>query len=159
MGDHTETNKIIYDPNIISYSKLLDIFWNTHSPTYMTGRQYMSIIFYHDDIQKHEAAEIKKQFEERKGRILYTEIAQFKNFYLAEGYHQKYYLQNTVKLYEELKSMYNSFDSLIFSTLAARINGYIAGYIDMPSLREELKYLEVPGKNYDRLVTLLERYK
>ena len=158
LVDHTETVKIVYDPDIISYKELLNIFWNAHSPTYMTGRQYMSIIFCHDDIQKHEAIKIKKQFEERKGRVLYTEIVQFENFYPAEKYHQKYYLQNTSRVYKELRPMYDSFDEFVSSTLVARINGYIAGYIDMSSLRGELKYLEVPGKNYNKLVTLLEGY-
>lgn len=101
--------------------------------------------------------EIKKQFEDKRGQTLYTDIVQFENFYSAEEYHQKYYLQNKAKLYKELRSMYNSFDELISSTLATRINGYIAGYIDISSLEDELKYLEVPEKNYNNLVTMLER--
>ncbi|WP_249168758.1 peptide-methionine (S)-S-oxide reductase [Alkaliphilus sp. B6464] len=157
LGDHTETIEINYDPNIISYRELLNIFWNLHNPIYETGnRQYMSIIFYHNDIQMEEAIDVKRQIEAERGQKIYTEIVAFKNFYLAEGYHQKYYLQNATKPYKELKNIYSSFSEFVSSTLTARVNGYIAGSISISSLKEELEYLEVPEENYDRLIAILE---
>lgn len=160
LGDHTETIEINYDPNIISYRELLNIFWNLHNPIYETNnRQYMSMIFYYDDVQKEEAIEVKRQVEAEGGHKIYTEIVPFENFYLAEGYHQKYYLQNATKPYKELKAMYNSFGDFISSTLVARVNGYIAGSISLSSLKEELKYLEVPEENYNKLITILEELR
>ena len=56
LGDHSETIQIIYDPEIISYNELLDIFWQSHNPSLGSfTRQYASIIFYHDDNQKKQA--------------------------------------------------------------------------------------------------------
>lgn len=157
LGDHSETIEIKYDPNVISYRELLNIFWNLHNPVYETNnRQYMSIIFYHDDVQMEEAIEIKRQVEAEGGEKIYTEIVPFKNFYLAEGYHQKYYLQNATKPYKELKGMYNSFSEFVSSTLAARVNGYIAGNISLSSLKDELELLEIPKENYNKLISMLE---
>lgn len=50
LGDHSETIQIDYDPTQISYGQLLEVFWNSHNPTYEPwSRQYMSIIFYHSE--------------------------------------------------------------------------------------------------------------
>jgi len=116
----------------------------------------MSVIFYNDNVQMEEAIEVKRQVEAEGGQKIYTEIVPFKNFYLAEGYHQKYYLQNAVNPYKELKGMYNSFSEFILSTLVARVNGYIAGNISLSSLKDEMKYLEVPEEKYTKLITILE---
>lgn len=157
LVDHTETVKIVYNPDIISYTELLNIFWNAHNPKYRMKRQYMSTVFYHDDVQKQEAMGIKKQFEDKRGQTLYTDMVQFENFYPAEEYHQKYYLQNTSKAYKELRPMYDSFDEFVSSTLVARVNGYIAGGIEMSTLKDELKDLDVPDENRDKLINVLEK--
>lgn len=97
--DHAEAVQIQFDPKIISFSKLLDVFWATHDPTTLNrqgqdiGTQYRSVIFYHNDKQKEEAFTSKKQFEKEKiykGKIV-TEIIPFTSFYKAEEYHQNYY--------------------------------------------------------------------
>lgn len=156
LGDHTETIKIVYNSNVISYGELLNIFWGSHDPIYRTRRQYMSIVFYHDDVQKQEAIEVKKEFESKKGHTLYTEIKPFKNFYPAERYHQKYYLRTVTKLYEKLRSMYSSFDEFVSSTLVARVNGYIARRINMSSLKDELEHLEISEEDYNKIIFALE---
>jgi len=160
LGDHSESIEIQYDANVITYGELLNIFWNLHNPVYeTTNRQYMSRIFYLDDGQKSEALEMKRQIEAANGEKIYTEIVPLENFYLAEGYHQKYYLQNTTKLYQTLKAIYGGFGNLVRSTLAARINGYIAGNLSISSLKEEMDLVELPEDQYEKVLSIVEEIK
>lgn len=84
LGDHTETIDMDYDPNEISYSELLDIFWNNHDPTTNCKRQYMSAIFYHDEEQRLLAEETKAVMTKKKNRPIQTQILPAKEFYEAE---------------------------------------------------------------------------
>lgn len=99
---HAETVSITFDPDIISFEKLLSIFWYLHDPTTLnqqgndTGTQYRSAIFYHTQEQKKLAEESKANVEKEgmyKDPVV-TEIVPFKNFYKAEDYHQQYYDKN-----------------------------------------------------------------
>ena len=96
---HTESIQIEFDPTVIPYEKILDVFWHTHDPTTLNrqgndvGTQYRSAIFYHDQKQK-EIAEKSKRGLEKEGvykNPIVTEITPFKNFYVAEDYHKNYY--------------------------------------------------------------------
>jgi peptide-methionine (S)-S-oxide reductase len=96
---HAEAVEVTYDPSVISYEKLLDVFWSIHDPTSLNrqgwdiGDQYRSAIFYHNDGQK-EAALRSKQKLETSGkykRPIVTEIVPLKKFYQAEDYHQQYH--------------------------------------------------------------------
>jgi peptide-methionine (S)-S-oxide reductase len=102
-----EAVQITYDPDIISYETLLDIFWHTHDPTTLNrqgndiGTQYRSAIFYHNEQQKEEAEASKKALE-RSGaysKPIVTEITPFTNFYPAENYHRDYYERNRSQPY------------------------------------------------------------
>ena len=99
---HAEVIQLAYNPDIISYDELLEIFWKTHDPTTLNrqgadvGTQYRSVIFYHSDDQKHKAENYKSELNKAgiwKDSIV-TEISPFTNFYPAEKYHQNYYEQN-----------------------------------------------------------------
>ncbi len=95
---HAETVLVTYDPSIISYEKLLDIFWNKHDPTTKNrqgpdiGSQYRSIIFYYNDDQKNSALTSKKKLESsgKYNNPVVTEIIPAPKFYPAEDYHQQY---------------------------------------------------------------------
>ena len=96
---HAESIQLEYDPKIITFKRILDIFWLTHDPTTLNrqgndvGTQYRSAIFYHDEKQK-ETAEKSKDELEKAGVYndpIVTEITTFKNFYAAEDYHKDYY--------------------------------------------------------------------
>jgi peptide-methionine (S)-S-oxide reductase len=96
---HAESIQIEFDPTVIPYEKILDVFWHTHDPTTLNrqgndvGTQYRSAIFYHDQKQK-EIAEKSKRDLEKAGvykNPIVTEITPFKNFYVAEDYHKNYY--------------------------------------------------------------------
>ncbi|MGM0770281.1 MAG: peptide-methionine (S)-S-oxide reductase MsrA [Halobacteriota archaeon] len=96
---HAESIEILFDPEIVSYEELLEVFWKIHDPTTMnkqgpdTGTQYRSAIFYHDENQKETALNSKKKQEESKQYInsIKTEIVPADVFYPAEEYHQKYF--------------------------------------------------------------------
>ncbi len=104
---HAEVTQITYDPSIISFTELLEVFWKTHDPTTLNrqgndvGTQYRSVIFYHNEEQKKIAEEYKKKLEEAKiyANPIVTEITKFKKFYPAENYHQDYYEQNKSQPY------------------------------------------------------------
>jgi peptide-methionine (S)-S-oxide reductase len=100
---HAEAIQIEFDPQQISFEKILDIFWNTHNPTTLNrqgndvGTQYRSAIFYHGEKQKVVAEKSKKEFEKEgiyKDKIV-TEITPFTNFYVAEDYHKNYFNRNS----------------------------------------------------------------
>lgn len=99
---HAEAIQIKFDPNIIPYDKLLDIFWHTHNPTTLNqqgndvGPQYRSEIFYHSDKQKEIAEKSKENLENEKvyKEKVVTKISAFKNFYKADPHHQNYYDRN-----------------------------------------------------------------
>jgi len=97
-----EAVQITYDPSIISYDTLLEIFWHTHEPTTLNrqgndvGTQYRSAIFYSNDEQKQIALASKEALEKSGAynRPIVTEIVPFTNFYPAEDYHRDYYDRN-----------------------------------------------------------------
>jgi peptide methionine sulfoxide reductase msrA/msrB len=100
---HREVVQIIYNPNIISYSVLLEHFWKNVDPLNEKGQfcdegfQYTSAIFYHNEKQKKLAEESKKKVEEVLGGDIFTEISEIKEFYSAEEYHQDYYKKSPVR--------------------------------------------------------------
>jgi peptide-methionine (S)-S-oxide reductase len=102
---HAESIEITYDPAVVSYAKLLDVFWHNIDPTVKdrqfcdVGAQYRSAIFYHNEEQKRLAEASKKALEQTKrfpGPI-YTEVVPATTFYPAEEYHQKYYQKNPIR--------------------------------------------------------------
>jgi peptide methionine sulfoxide reductase msrA/msrB len=102
---HAEAVEIKFNPDLITYQNLLDIFWNIHDPTTLNrqgpdvGSQYRSAIFYHNEKQKELAlaSKVKLEIDKKlKGKIT-TEIVPIKRFYKAEEYHQKYFEKHGLK--------------------------------------------------------------
>lgn len=99
---HAEVCHIEFDPSIISYKQLLEVFWEVHDPTTYNrqgndvGPQYRSVIFYHNKEQMREAEYFKSKLNEANvfGKPVVTEISPFINFYPAENYHKDYYRRN-----------------------------------------------------------------
>ena len=103
---HAEVAKIIFDPSVISYDELLEVFWTTHDPTTLNrqgadvGTQYRSVIFYLNDKQKESAEKSKKEIAPQIwDDPVVTEISPLTNFYIAEDYHQNYYNENPEQSY------------------------------------------------------------
>lgn len=99
---HAEAIQIEFDPSVISYEKLLEIFWRTHDPTTPNqqgndvGPQYRSVIFYHSEAQRETAQNLKEKLETSGDydSPIVTEIVPFEKFYTAEEYHQNFYNNN-----------------------------------------------------------------
>ena len=104
---HAEVAKIAYDPSIISFKELLEVFWKTHDPTTLNqqgadmGTQYRSVIFYVNQEQKALAEKYKSRLMESRAfsAPIITEITKAGVFYTAENYHQNYYSLNPNQTY------------------------------------------------------------
>lgn len=95
---HAEVVEVTYDPSVVSYEELLEVFWTCHDPTQLNrqgpdvGTQYRSAIFYHTREQRQAAEASKKRLEEsgRHAQPIVTEVAPAGTFWRAEEYHQQY---------------------------------------------------------------------
>jgi peptide-methionine (S)-S-oxide reductase len=102
LTGHAEVTRIVYDPAVISFAELLEVFWATHDPTTLNrqgndvGTQYRSVIFYHDEEQK-QIAELSLQAAEQSGAWsdpIVTEISPLINWIEAEKEHQDFFENN-----------------------------------------------------------------
>ena len=99
---HAEVCQLSYDPEVVSFDELLEVFWATHDPTTLNrqgndvGTQYRSAVFYHSAEQKNLAEAYKKKLDEAKvyDDPIVTEIVPYDKMYVAEDYHQNYFNQN-----------------------------------------------------------------
>jgi len=99
---HAEVVQVTFDPEIVSYSEILEVFFVTHDPTSLNrqgndvGTQYRSAIFYHSEAQKQTAKKVIELLEQEKAykNSIVTEVTEFKAFYPAEDYHINYFARN-----------------------------------------------------------------
>jgi peptide-methionine (S)-S-oxide reductase len=100
MTGHAEVVQIEFDPAVISFERLLEVFWQAHDPTTLNrqgadaGTQYRSIILYHDDAQRIAAERSRSDAQTHFISPIVTEIVEFKKFWPAEAYHQDYFQNN-----------------------------------------------------------------
>lgn len=118
---HAEAIQINFDPKIISFEKLLEIFFALHDPTTLdrqgndVGSQYRSAIFYHDVRQKEIAERLKSEAQQKFKDKIVTEIVPYNKFYEAEIYHKNYYDNNRSQGYcqividPKLKKLFSEF--------------------------------------------------
>jgi peptide methionine sulfoxide reductase msrA/msrB len=106
---HYEAIRVVYDPDKITYTELLELFWKNIDPTDDSGQfvdkgsQYRTAIFYHDEEQRDLAEKSKAELQKSFEKPIATEILPAKEFYRAEDYHQDYYLKKRLE-YEAYKS-------------------------------------------------------
>ena len=109
VSGHAEAIQVEFDPQIISYKTILDVFWHTHNPTTLNqqgadhGTQYRSAVFFHTQAQKELAEDMKKAIE-KEGVYpdpVVTEIVPFTEFFPAENYHHDYFEKNKTAPYCE----------------------------------------------------------
>jgi peptide-methionine (S)-S-oxide reductase len=104
---HAEAVQITFDPNVISFKEILQIFFSTHDPTTLNrqgpdvGTQYRSVIFYRDDKQKATAEQVMKEMSEQEiyNAPIVTQLEPFKTFYRAEDYHRDYFKRHPEQAY------------------------------------------------------------
>jgi peptide-methionine (S)-S-oxide reductase len=124
---------------VVSYEQLLSAFWNGHDAAYMPySIQYRSAIFYTGDQQKELAKEGAQVEQNRLGKEIYTAVESFTGFYVAEDYHQKYYLRQIPEVVKDLYAIYPDPADFRDSTAAARLNGYLGGYGNLDTLKKNL---------------------
>lgn len=128
---HAEAIQIEFDPNIISFEKLLEVFFHLHDPTTLNrqgndmGEEYRSVIFYHNEKQKEIAEKVKENIEKSNmyPDPIVTKIEPFKDFYKAEEYHQNYFERNNNAPYckfvidPKIKKLYKEFKNEIKETI------------------------------------------
>ena len=104
---HAEVVRVNFDPQIVSYREILQIFFAIHDPTSLNrqgadvGTQYRSVIFYRDEGQKQTAEQVIREIEAEKiwDKPLVTQLVPFEAFYIAEDYHQEYFKKNPYQGY------------------------------------------------------------
>jgi peptide-methionine (S)-S-oxide reductase len=104
---HAEVVRVNFDPEIVSYREILQIFFTIHDPTSLNrqgadvGTQYRSVILYRDEAQKQIASEVIREIEAEKiwDKPLVTQLVPFEAFYIAEDYHQEYFKKNPYQGY------------------------------------------------------------
>lgn len=120
---------IDFDPEVLSYTDLLDIFWSAHRCDQInSSRQYMNGVFYHDEAQKKTAEKSRAEAASKQGvevARVQTSILPVAKFTYAEDYHQKYYLTRFSEVRDVLTKTYPDGKSLADSTVAARLNAYL----------------------------------
>ena len=143
IGDHTETLEIDFDPEVIPYSDILTLFWDSHDAVKdrnYKGRQYLSLLFYHDTEQQKAAYQVKQEWETANHKKIQTEIQPYMHFYQAEDSHQKYFLKRYPKAHEAIANLFPTYSDYIDSTIAARLNGFVREYGSLADIKKEIDY-------------------
>ena len=104
---HAEVVQVTFDPEVVSYGDILEVYFTIHDPTTLNrqgadvGTQYRSVIFYHDDEQRRVAEAVISDLESEDiwSNHIVTEVAPFDEFYIAEDYHQDYFRNNGFQPY------------------------------------------------------------
>lgn len=158
MGDHTECFQVDFDPAVVSYDTLLEEFWLSHDATHSAWKtQYASLVLTHDDRQLEAARASAARYESALGVSVATRIQPVGEFWMAEDYHQKYYLRNDRLLMGEMRAAYRDERGFVDSTAAARINGYLGGAASCAGLEETLPVLGLSSHGADHLRTRCRR--
>jgi hypothetical protein len=154
IGDHTETFQVVYDPEVVSFEDLLELFWEEHDPfSGIWRRQYMNIAFYENELQK-QAIERHIRRLEQGGRKVKTRVERLDTFTLAEDYHQKHSLRLFPEFVGELEANSGEGDWL-FTYEATRLNGYLGGNGKCGGLEQEVRRFGLSKGREERLLELV----
>lgn len=140
LADHTEVFQIDYDPTALSYPDLIDEIWKNRRGGRAYSKQYMEVVF----------AANAEQADIAATRGVTAPIITGASFYRAEDYHQKYYLRHDAVLMRELAAYSPS--AFVDSTVAARLNGYVARRGSLGQLRNEIEQFGLSPQATDYLL-------
>ncbi len=147
IKDYTETFEFDYDEKRITYEDIIRTFWYSHTAESKSGKtQYKSIIFYRNHEERIIAEESKKEFEMELGRAVNTEIRPISRFYLAENYHQKFFLQKVETIRRDFIEIYPDIKDFINSTAAMKVNSYCKGNGTIEMLSKEIRKFNLTDK-------------
>ncbi|MFN2340785.1 MAG: peptide-methionine (R)-S-oxide reductase MsrB [Halanaerobium sp.] len=152
IGDHTETIEIDFDPDVISYKELLEIFFDSHNPYSRSySKQYASLILYNNSEQQEIARAMKEELEAESGRDIKTEIKELDRFYLAEDYHQKFRLQQQVAFRDHYLAQM-TMQEFINSPAVTKVSGYLTGNGERDNIIQNIGELGLPKELQERLL-------
>jgi len=152
IGDHMESIQIRYDPDRVSYEEILKVFWDEHDHTGQPwSRQYMNAAFFHSKEQKEM---IITSMALLPGKVR-TEVIPYSEFFEAEDYHQKFYLQRHAGIKQEYMEIYPVFQDFVRSAAVARVNGMLGGYGSGPLFEKNAPGLGLSQKSEAYLRTRL----
>lgn len=150
MGDHAECIEIEFCPHEVTYSQLLDKFFEWHNAFRKPyARQYMSAVLFHSE-QQRAAWEKAVESREDKVRKVRTETQDYREMTWAEDYHQKYYLRRNKIVARELKGKFPTLEELVNSIAAAKANAALGGFWE-PN-REDLERLGFSPESVEQLL-------
>ena len=159
LGDHTESIQIDFDPAVVTYDRLLDVFWSEHNPCAAShSRQYRSAVFYATDEERRAAETSRERRAADLGEEIVTDIEPLASFTRAEDYHQKYGLRRHTGVVASLAEIYPDDRSLVDSTAAARLNAFFDGVLTKDELDRSLAALGLEAVG-GRDVTAIRRAK
>ena len=147
LGDHTEVVQVEYDPAVLDYEDLLAVFWANHDWARAGQRQYRGVVLAGDETQRRAAERSRDALAGRTGREVATPVESLDRFHLAEDYHQKYELRRVPGVADELDAR----SDLVDSTVAARLNGFVAGHGTDEQRRGLLADLDLPPMIVDEI--------
>ncbi len=152
IGDHTEVFQVDFDPKVISFGELLEVFWESHGPCApVRSTQYKAVLFHHDEAQRALAEASAQARQEQLGRPITTELRALERFYLAEEYHQKYALRRHPSVVRDLLVLAPRDTALVGSIAAAKLNAYFAGHLSFEGLERALKELDLRVEGGERV--------
>jgi len=154
IGDHTESFQLIYDPKVVSYEDILEVFWSEHNP-FRQGwsTQYQNIAFYENDKQKDALEKYLKRLG-HDGRRVETRVEPLMSFTLAEDYHQKHSLRRFPAFLEFLEK-HSPGDSWQFTRLATKLNAYLGSNGSCGALGREVSDFELPRSLENSLLDIV----
>lgn len=145
--------RVEFDPTVVSYKQLLDVFWDSHDPEYNAySRQYRNAILTLTEKQRSEAGASLAAMKVMAHNTIFTSVEPAGEFYAAEDYHQKYLLRKAKKIFQEFQAIYPDSKRLIASTAAAKINGYLGCNGKLEVLQKELPQLGLSPQMQELLV-------
>jgi len=137
--DFTEVLQIQYDPELLSLDQILTQFFDQHNTTRAPySIKYRSVLFYQNEEQKEKLSQKVKEMQ-RKNGVIYTAVEPLEQFYEEVTRHQKYYFQRWKTVYQKWCELYRWEDSLVESTLAARLNGLSRGCGTLEEIQREFQ--------------------
>jgi methionine-S-sulfoxide reductase len=152
IGDHTEALQVEFDPKRITFEDLLEVFFAEHDPFQRAwSTQYKAVLWTHGKEQEAVAKKALAALAKEEGREPTTELRPAPTFWIAEDYHQKYYLRSRTALFEALLGPKPDGKTVRESTVTARVNGWIGGYGTTEQIAAQVEALKLSEKAREAL--------